>query len=171
MLTLLTFRFSPLMLLTRLLNACHHFPGFVYTDARLCEEAKSIEIDVRPRLGSKPRCSGCGQSAPCYDHRDCRRFEFIPIWGFAVFLLYRMRRVDCQRCGVTVEEVPWGMGKHTLCKAYMLYLAHWARKLSWKETAQSFHTSWGEGRSVGGVCGAMGAGAPGTGHDPRHWRG
>ena len=24
----------------------------------------------------------------------------------------------------------------------MLYLAHWARKLSWKETAQSFHTSW-----------------------------
>ncbi len=26
--------------------------------------------------------------------------------------------------------------------AYMLYLAQWARKLSWKETAQSFHTSW-----------------------------
>jgi len=24
----------------------------------------------------------------------------------------------------------------------MLYLAHWARKLSWKETAQSLHTSW-----------------------------
>jgi transposase len=24
----------------------------------------------------------------------------------------------------------------------MLFLAHWARKLSWKETAQSFHTSW-----------------------------
>ncbi|MCK7495958.1 MAG: hypothetical protein MZW92_37150 [Comamonadaceae bacterium] len=24
----------------------------------------------------------------------------------------------------------------------MLFLAHWARKLSWKETALSFHTSW-----------------------------
>jgi hypothetical protein len=24
----------------------------------------------------------------------------------------------------------------------MLYLAHWARKLSWQETACSFHTSW-----------------------------
>lgn len=130
------------MLLTRLLNACHHFPGFVYVGSRLCEDAKAIEIDVRPRLGSKPRCSGCGQHAPCYDHRSCRRFEFIPIWGFAVFLLYCMRRVNCQRCGVKVEEVPWGTGKHTLCKVYMLYLAHWARKLSWKETAQSFHTSW-----------------------------
>jgi len=130
------------MLLTRLLNACHHFSGFVYAGARLCEEAQSIEIDVRPRSGSKPCCSVCGQPGSCYDHRSCRRFEFIPIWGYAVFLLYRMRRVDCQRCGVTIEAVPWGTGKHTLCKAYMLYLAHWARKLSWKETAQSFHTSW-----------------------------
>ena len=130
------------MLLTRLLNACHHFPGFVYAGARLCDATKAIEIDVRPRQDSKPRCSGCGQPAPGYDHLTCRRFEFIPIWGYAVFLLYCMRRVDCQHCGVKVEEVPWGTGKHTLCKAYMLYLAHWARKLSWKETAQSFHTSW-----------------------------
>ena len=43
---------------------------------------------------------------------------------------------------VKVEEVPWGTGKHQLTKAYMVYLAQWARKLSWKETAQSFHTSW-----------------------------
>jgi hypothetical protein len=27
-----------------------------------------------------------------------RRFEFIPFWGFLVFLLYAMRRVDCRRC-------------------------------------------------------------------------
>lgn len=37
--------------------------------------------------------------------------------------------------------MPWALGKHTLW-AYLLFLAHWARKLSWKETAQSFHTSW-----------------------------
>ena len=71
-----------------------------------------------------------------------RRFEFIPIWGFAVMLRYAMRRVQCRSCGVKVEEVPWAQGKHTLCKVYMLFLAQWARKLSWKETAQSFHTSW-----------------------------
>lgn len=39
-------------------------------------------------------------------------------------LLYAMRRVECRRCGVKVEEVPWAEGKHTLCKAYMLFLAH-----------------------------------------------
>ena len=126
-----------------MLNACHHFPGFVYERARLCEDAKTIEIDVRPRQGSKARCSGCSQPAAGYDQtRLARRFEFIPIWGFAVVLLYRMRRVQCRSCGVKVETVPWVMGKHTLCKAYMLFLAHWARKLSWKETAQAFHTTW-----------------------------
>jgi transposase len=130
------------MLLTRLLNACHHFPGFVYAGARLRAAIHTIEVDVRPRHGSKARCSGCHQPASGYDQMPQRGFEFIPIWGFAVVLLYGMRRVDCRRCGVKVEEVPWGTGKHQLTKAYMLYLAHWARKLSWKETAQSFHTSW-----------------------------
>jgi transposase len=41
-----------------------------------------------------------------------------------------------------VEEGPWSDGKHQVTRAYMLFLARWARKLSWKETAESFHTSW-----------------------------
>jgi len=54
-----------------------------------------------------------------------------------------MRRVDCRRCGVVaVEEVLWGDGKRTLTKAYMHFLARWARRLSWKETAEAFRTSW-----------------------------
>ncbi len=130
------------MLLTRLLNACHHFPGFVYDDARLDQATHTIEVEVRPRRGSKPRCSGCDLPAAGYDQLAERRFEFVPVWGFAVFLLYRMRRVQCATCGVKVEQVPWAMGKHTLTRAYMLFLAQWARKLSWAETARSFHTSW-----------------------------
>lgn len=57
------------MLLTRLLNACHHFPGFVYESARLCQASNTVEIDVRPRRGSRPHCSGCGQQARGYDER------------------------------------------------------------------------------------------------------
>jgi transposase len=54
-----------------------------------------------------------------------------------------VRRVDCRRCqSVVVEEVPWADGKRTLTEAYMLFLARWARRLSWKETAEAFHTSW-----------------------------
>ena len=102
----------------------------------------SIEIKTRPRKGSTIICSGCHQPAPGYDHQPERRFEFIPLWGIAVFLLYCMRRVNCKSCGVKVEEVPWASGKHQLTKTYMQFLAHWARKLSWKETAESFFTTW-----------------------------
>src|SRR5947199_443019 len=130
------------MELTTILNQCYRFPGFVYEGARFSTDRTRIEVQVRPRSRSQPTCSGCQQRRPAYDHLDERRFEFIPVWGFLVFLLYRMRRVDCRGCGVVVEQVPWGNGKHQLTKVYMQFLAHWARKLSWKEVAESFQTSW-----------------------------
>jgi hypothetical protein len=98
------------MELITILNHCHHNRGFVYQHARFGSDQKSIEVDVRPREGSAAVCSGCHQPAPGYDHLPERCFEFIPLWGFLVFLLYRMRRVDCRKCGVVVEEVPWGDG-------------------------------------------------------------
>ena len=129
--------------LITILNHCHHHRGFVYQHARFGPDKKSIEVDVRPREGSTAVCSGCHKPAPGYDHLPERRFEFIPFWGFVVFLLYSMRRVNCRSCSVVVvEEVPWGDGKHQLTKAYMLFLARWARKLSWKETAEAFRTTW-----------------------------
>ena len=135
-------RFRAMELIT-ILNRCHRFRGFVYHHDRFTTDNKSIEISVRPRKGSAAICSRCHQPAPGYDQLPERRFEFIPLWGFFVFLLYAMRRVDCRRCGaVVVEEVPWADGKRTLTKAYMLFLARWARRLSWKETAQAFRTSW-----------------------------
>ena len=75
------------MQLITLLNRCQHFPGFVHDKARLCAQTKSIEIEVRPRRGSQPVCSGCQQRGPTYDHQGLRRFEFVPLWGFMVLLL------------------------------------------------------------------------------------
>src|ERR1700689_769166 len=129
--------------LITILNRCHHFRGFVYQHACFSSDHKSIEIAVRPRKGSAAVCSRGHQPAPGYDQLAERRYDFIPFWGFLVFLLYAMRRVDCRRCqAVVVEEVPWGNGKHQLTNAYMLFLARWARRLSWKETAEAFRTSW-----------------------------
>jgi len=76
---------------------------------------QSIEVSLRPRQGSAAICSRCHRPARGYDQLAELRFEFIPLWGFFVFLLYAMHRVDCRRCGaVIVEEVPWGDGKRTL---------------------------------------------------------
>jgi hypothetical protein len=100
--------------LITILNRCHRFRGFVYQYAHFSADKKSIEVAVRPRKGSAAICSRCHRMAPGYDQLAKRRFESIPLWGFLVFLLYTMRRVDCRRCGlVAVEEVPWGDGKRT----------------------------------------------------------
>src|SRR5258706_4428953 len=111
---------SRAMELITILNRCHRFQGFVYQHPRFSPDQKSIEVSVRPRKGSAAICSRCHQTARGYDQLAERRFEFIPLWGFFVFLLYAMRRVDCRRReAVVVEEVPWGNGKHQLTNVYI----------------------------------------------------
>ena len=122
------------------LNRVHKIKGFVYEKVRFV--GGHIEVGVRPRKGSRPICSGCGQRGPGYDTLDERHFKFVPLWAIPVVLVYAMRRVDCRHCGVIVERVPWGNGKHHLTQAYAVFLARWARRLSWKEVASIFNTSW-----------------------------
>ena len=132
------------MQLKTILNQCQKFKSFVYDQVRFVNwnGEKHIEVDVLPRRNSKAICSGCERPAPLYDRLNKRRFEFVPLWGYRVFLVYRMRRVDCAGCGVKVEQVPWARGKQELTATYQQYLAHWAKKLSWQEVAVSFRTSW-----------------------------
>jgi transposase len=127
-----------------ILNHVYRHKGFVYTKYRLVgpKSCPRLEVTIRPRGRSRPVCSGCHRKGPGFDTLATRRFEFIPIWGILVFFLYAMRRVECRRCGVTVEEVPWASGKRSLTKAYAYFLATWAKRLSWKEVADAFRTSW-----------------------------
>jgi transposase len=127
-----------------ILNDCHNFKSFVYKNTCWGEYKgqRCFEIQIHNRKNSQAICDCCHKPASLYDKLNIRRFEFVPFWGYRTFILYQMRRVDCKLCGVTVEEVPWGSGKHTLTKAYMKYLSDWARKLSWLDTARTFKTSW-----------------------------
>jgi len=92
------------MELTTILNRCHRFRGFVYEHARFSADERRIEVVLRPRKGSAAVCSRCHLPAPGNGQLAERRFEFIPLWGFFVFLLYAMRPVDCRRCGVVVAD-------------------------------------------------------------------
>jgi transposase len=85
-----------------------------------------------------------------YPRLEERRFEFVPVWGVVVFLAYRMRRVDCSRCGVTAEMMPWCDGKNQLTTTYRWFLSTWAKRLSWSQVAAIFRTSWES------VCRAVG---------------
>ena len=127
-----------------ILNRVQKHKGFVYGDARIIDtgEEPELEIKIKARAGSRGICSVCGRKAPGYDMLAERRFAFIPIWGFLVYFVYAMRRVHCPRCGIKVERVPWAGGKSPICATYAWFLAGWAKRLSWSQAAQAFHTSW-----------------------------
>lgn len=131
------------MQLQTILNRVERHKSFVYRKARWVDRTRqTIEVLIEPRANGRPVCSGCGVKRPGYDRLAPRRFEFVPLWGIAVFLLYAMRRVDCPQCGVKVERVPWGDGKNQLATSYRWFLATWAKRLSWSEVAAIFQTSW-----------------------------
>ena len=82
-----------------------------------------IEIEIEARKNGRPICSGCGQHRPGYDRLPERHFEYVPLWGIAVYFVYAMRRVKCPTCGVKVEQVPWCDGKNQLTTTYRWFLA------------------------------------------------
>lgn len=129
-----------------LLNVVQPFVGFVYDDIRLRGQRAGrpacLEVRLRPHEQVAPRCSRCRQPAPGYDQLPERRWLFVPLWGLVVWFRYAVRRVDCPRDGVVVEYVPWSEGKRPVTVTMMCFLSQWARRLSWRETARAFQTSW-----------------------------
>ena len=132
------------MQLKTILNHVERHKSFVYQEAGWAdaESKTTIEIPIEPRVNGRAICSGCGKPAPGYDRQPPRRFEFVPLWQIAVYFVYAMRRVNCPRCGVKVEQVPWCDGKNQLTTTYRCFLAGWAKRLSWKGVADAFGTTW-----------------------------
>jgi len=127
-----------------ILNRVEKYKDFVYERVRWQGEGADqvLRVEVRPRAHSLARCSECGEPRPGYDRLAARQFEYVPLWGMAVYFVYALRRVQCPGCGIKVEAVPWAQGKQTLTRSYMQFLATWARRASWQEVARFFHTSW-----------------------------
>ncbi len=133
------------MRIETLLNRVFWIKSFVYAGVSIQRIGRrdAIVVDIKARENGLPACSRCGKAGPVYDHMPGhRQFEFIPLWNIPVYFHYTMRRVGCEECGVRVERVPWAEGKSPVTKPFALFLARWAKRLSWKETATSFCTTW-----------------------------
>jgi transposase len=127
-----------------ILNRIQHFVGFVYAEIRLRSLKRKlyVEITIEAHQGIGGKCSECRKLAPGYDRLPERWWRFVPLWGIATWFRYRPRRVQCAEHGVVVEHLPWSEGKRPVTTAMMCFLSRWARRLSWRETARAFDTSW-----------------------------
>jgi transposase len=132
------------MLIKTLLNKVERFKSFVYGPicVMLVDGVEALVIDIDSRRNSLPVCPECGKRRNAYDRQPQRLFEYLPVWTFKVYFRYAPRRVRCPSHGVKVEALPWGFGKERMTFSYQIYLASWAKRLSWKEVADIFETSW-----------------------------
>jgi len=112
------------MQVNTILNRIQRQPGFVYGRVELIEERGHMVLGVKiwPRARNRALCSGCGQRQPGYDTLSVRRFQFVHLWGIALFFLYPLRPVDCPECEVKVERVLWAQGKSYLTTTYAWFL-------------------------------------------------
>ncbi len=127
-----------------ILNRIQPLVGFVYSSIRLRGSGGSLRIEakIQPHRGIRGKCATCLKPSPGYDQLPERRWLFVPLWGIIVHFFYQPRRVECAEHGVGVEHIPWSQGKRPVTTAMMGFLARWARRLSWRETARTFQTSW-----------------------------
>jgi transposase len=132
------------MQLQTILNHVEKYKSFVFGKVEFDKTANPpvLRVQVKARANGRPLCSGCGQARPGYDRQSERTWEFVPLWQIPVLFVYAMRRVNCPQCGIVVERVPWSDGKCHQTKTYRWFLARWAKRLSWKEVAEVFHTKW-----------------------------
>jgi len=132
------------MLIKTILNSIEKFKSFVYQNdfIELISGKESLVVTLMARKNSHGKCSQCEKRCATYDTQPGRYYEYVPLWGIQTYFYYKPRRVSCSVHGIHVEHVPWAEGKEHLTKTYELFLSHWAKRISWKETAEVFKTSW-----------------------------
>ena len=132
------------MLIKTILNHIEKHKSFVYTDVEFknIHGCEAIVVGLQARKNGKGICRVCRRISPGYDKLSARLYEYVPLWGIPVYFRYAPRRVACPKHGVHVEAVPWADNQDQMTHSYKVFLAQWAKKLSWQDVASSFKTSW-----------------------------
>jgi transposase len=110
--------------------------------------AEGLVLDVRTAF-RHGRCSGCGRRVrrvhDTYRGRCWRHLDFA---GLQVTLRCDLRRLDCPRCGVRVELVPWADHGSAFTRALEDQVAYLAQHASRTVVSELLRIAW---RTVGNV--------------------
>jgi transposase len=89
----------------------------------------ALVIDVAPTT-KIARCGGCGcRVRRLYDHRRGRLWRHLDLGGMKVQLRYDLRRVNCSRCGIRTEFVPWAEPDSMFTRPFEDQVAYLAQRM------------------------------------------
>jgi transposase len=110
-------------------------------------EAQGLVVDVVP-APRVPRCSGCMcRVRAVYDRRE-RKWRHLDVGPYRVWLRYAMRRVNCPRCGVVVEFVPWAESQSWFTYDFEEQVAYLAQRMDKSTLSALMRVAW---RTVGAI--------------------
>ncbi|MCA9730163.1 MAG: ISL3 family transposase [Candidatus Eisenbacteria bacterium] len=111
-------------------------------------EGDDLVVDVRSRGRRRPRCGLCGVRAPGYDSIGQRKWRHLGIGGLRIWIRSRLRRVNCARCGVRVESVPWAAHNSGFTLQFEELAAYLARATDKTTVRRLLGVAW---RTVGRI--------------------
>ena len=134
------------MRVTTLLKKLLGIKHLVVDDFEIDEGA--LIIDVRPRW-LMLRCSGCHRRCRGYDSLEPRRWRHLDWGGVLIWLRYAPKRVECSRCGVVVQQVPWAASATTrFTWDFEEQVGFFAQRLDKSAVELAFGIAW---RTVGSI--------------------
>jgi transposase len=119
--------------------------SIVVEGLKLAEEG--VVIRLRPR-SRKPRCGKCGRRCPGYDRSPSRRWRHLALGRWPFWLEYAPRRVNCARCGVMVEQVPWAAHGSRFTREFEEMTAYLAQRMDQTAVRVLMGIDW---RTVGAI--------------------
>lgn len=141
------------MRITTLLRALLGLQQTRVTGLRFTDNELVVEVTPAKRSSF---CSCCGRRGRRYDRRT-RRWRHLDLCGLAVELEYAIWRVDCLRCGVTTEWVPWANAGSGFTLPFEDLVAHLAQQCDKTTVTRLMRLAWATvGRIIERVVGRLG---------------
>jgi transposase len=126
----------------RFTSLLHQLLGLEYTRVVGCHFVEDgLEVDVAPSW-RRPRCSSCGYTCRGYDRQRGRRWRHLDAAGMKLYLRYDTRRVDCVRCGVTVEHLPWADVSSWFTRPFENHVGYLAQRSDKTTVSKLMRVAW-----------------------------
>lgn len=104
--------------------------------------APRLVIRLQPKADAAKRCSRCGAEVVEIHDVSERRVRDLPIGEWDTWLVFPRARLQCPRCGPTVEAVPWLDRYQRMTTRLAAKIAGLAQVLPIKHVAAWFRVSW-----------------------------
>jgi transposase len=109
-------------------------------------ESPRVWIDIERRARKPYECSGCHRRTSRVRDMKTRTWDDLPWGAHRVTLRYRLRRLNCRRCGIRTERVGFADSKARVTRRLRQQIGLDCQSMPVSHAAVRHGVSWGKAR-------------------------